>query len=55
MPTRPTKLKMAASASAMPGFRQRVETADAMALGASVAPEMMVTPMTRARMPSKMG
>ena len=27
----------------------------AMALGASVAPEMMVTPMTSARMPSRIG
>ena len=49
MPTRPTKLKMAARMSAVPGLRQRVETADAMALGASVAPEMTVTPMTRTR------
>lgn len=55
MPTRPTKLNTAASASAAPGVRQRVETALAMALGASVAPEMMVTPMTSARMPSRTG
>ena len=32
-----------------------METALAMALGASVAPEMMVTPMTSARMPSRTG
>lgn len=55
MPTSPTKLNTAASASAAPGVRQRVETALAMALGASVAPEMMVTPMTSARMPSRTG
>lgn len=39
MPTSPTKLKAAASARAAPGVRQRVETAEAMALGASVADE----------------
>ena len=55
MPTSPTKLNTAASARAAPGVRQRVETALAMALGASVAPEMMVTPMTSARMPSRTG
>lgn len=50
MPTRPTKLKMAARIRAVPGLRQRVETAEAMALGASVAPEITVTPITRTRM-----
>lgn len=35
---------------AVPGLRQRVETAEAMALGASVAPEITVTPITRTRM-----
>ena len=45
MPTRPTKLNTAASASAAPGVRQRVETALAMALGASVAPLTTMTPI----------
>ena len=46
MPTNPTKLNTAASARAAPGDKQRVETAVAMALGASVAPETMVTAKT---------
>ena len=55
MPTSPMKLKTAARMRAVVGERQRVDTAEAMALGASVAPEMIVTPMTSARMPSKTG
>ena len=47
MPMRPTKLKTAATMRATVGRMQRVATAVAMALGASVAPETMVTPMTR--------
>ena len=55
MPTKPTKLNTAASASATPGFMQRVDTAMAMALGASVAPETIVTPMTSVMMAPKDG
>ena len=55
MPTSPAKLKTAASARAVPGLRQRVDTAVAMAFGASVAPEMTVTPITRMRMTMSAG
>ena len=55
MPSRPTKLKTDASAMAVPGRRHRVETAVAMALGASVAPEMTVTAITSATMSHRTG
>ena len=42
----PTKLKTAATISAHPGDMQRVDTAVAIAFGASVAPDITVTPRT---------
>lgn len=43
---RPTKFATAAMPKAVPGFMHRVDTAVAIALGASVAPETIVTKMT---------
>ena len=40
---------------ATPGFKQRVETTVAMALGASVAPDTAVTPITRIKMTNRLG
>ena len=53
MPTKPTKLQMAAIAMALPAGMARVPTTVAMALGASVAPLTMVAPtQSRMMMPS---
>ena len=45
MTSKPTKLQIAAMMMARRGFMARVDTAVAMALGASVAPFTMMTPM----------
>ena len=55
MPIKPTKLNTAAKANAVPGFMHRVETAVAIAFGASVAPAMRVTPITSAKMTPNVG
>lgn len=55
MPTRPMKLKMAAAQSAERVFMARVATAVAIAFGASVAPETMVTPTTKTMIAATMG
>ena len=55
MPMRPTRLKTAAMAMATLGGIQRVETTVAMALGASVTPEMAVTPKTKSKMMMRTG
>ena len=55
IPTSPTKLNTAARAMAVLGVKQRVETTVAIALGASVAPETAVTPITKIRITTKIG
>ena len=55
MPTRPTKLNTAARPMATFGFRHRVDTAVAMAFGASVAPDTAVTPMMSTKITNRIG
>ena len=55
MTSRPTKLQIAAMMMAWRGFMARVDTTVAMALGASVAPFTMMTPILRRATTSKRG